>query len=109
MDGLNYIAERGKPANTAEFLNTVKFLKRSAWNAYPCRNYFGMVTVEQADGGWTVSMAPAGAGDAVNTLFFAHDEEDAMALEVARKMHPTLICACSSCERCFTGNCAVRP
>jgi hypothetical protein len=109
MDAYTFIAREGAPASTQEFLATIKALKRSAWNAYPCRHYFGMVSVEQTKGGWNVSFAPTQSGEKASTIFYATADEQALVLDVARKMHPTLICACSSSNECFSGTCPVRP
>jgi hypothetical protein len=109
MDAFTYIAKNGVPASAKEFLATIKFLKRSAWNAFPSRHYFGMVTVEQTDGGWNVGFAPAESGGETSTVFYRFEDERTLALDVGRKMHPTLICVCASPDACFAGTCPVRP
>jgi hypothetical protein len=109
MDAYTYIAQRGQTASKAEFLNTIKLLKRSAWNAFPCRHYFGMVTVEQVEGGWSVRVAPTGAGETVNEVFYPESSEETLYLDVGRKMHPTLICSCGSTDCCFGQGCEIRP
>jgi hypothetical protein len=109
MDAMSFISAPGVPTSTEYFLNTIKTFRRTAWNAYPCRHYFGMITVEQIEDGWSVRIAPVGAGETVSTTYYGAEEEERLSLEVARKMHPTLICVCSRESACFSEQCHVRP
>ena len=52
MEGASYVAEKKKAGGSKDFLSTIKLFERTAWNAWPNRHYFGMVTVEQTEGGW---------------------------------------------------------
>jgi hypothetical protein len=109
MDGASYVADKRKAGGAKDFLTTIKLFERTAWNAWPNRHYFGMVTVEQTEGGWMVYVAPIGSGEKVNGTFYSHDDEERLEFDVARKMHPSLICTCSNPNACFEGNCKVKP
>ena len=109
MDGASYVADKRKAGGSKDFLTTIKMFERTAWNAWPNRHYFGMVTVEQTEGGWMVFIAPVGAGEKVNGTFYGYDDEERLEFDVARKMHPVLICTCCEPNACFEGNCKVKP
>jgi hypothetical protein len=110
MDAMSFIAEPGMPVCVERFLNTIRMLKYSAWNAFPNRHYFGMISVERVEHGWRVGFAPVGGGgERVTVTDYALGDEERLAFDVARKMHPQLICACSSPNTCFEGACPVRP
>lgn len=109
MDATSFVSRPGVPTNVESFLNTIRAFPRTAWNCFPSRHYFGMMTVEQVDGGWKVYIAPNGAGEKVNEAFYTGDDEQRLGLEVARKMHPTLICVCASPHACFAAGCRVQP
>lgn len=109
MDAFSMISKKGEATTVGEFMNTVKLFPRSAWNAYPNRHYLGMISIEQTDSGWRVGIGPAGAGESVNVFTYRWDEEERMAMEIGRKLHPTLICTCASANECFKEACPVRP
>ncbi len=109
MDATTFTSPVGAPTTPAAFLNTIRMFQRTAWNAYPNKHYYGMISVEQVDGGWLVGISPTGAGDRVNEAFYATADEERIAMEVGRKMHPTLICTCAGACACFAEGCSVKP